>query len=393
MKRTLKVPFLGSVRQASAAGGFVLGAVVLFGCPIYSGSSGGPLKAGPGVTCDAYGNCCDAFGNCSSAYCATSADCPPGAYCNVGYCQSGASTFDSGAPSDCSITGCPVGSTCTLTNGTAVCVGGPANDGGKPDATTDGSAGDGSSGDGTTLADARDAADAPLLPPFTGCTSDAVCVADGGSGARCLDGQCVPPPNQCFDSTQCPIVGSAQESCVQGVCTPSCAAGLTCPSGYACDPAGTGVCTANPTPCGTADGGAACSPGSTCVDQRCVPLCTVAADASESCTGTGMVCVDNGCIPDQKPQFVCNTEGVQDSCASGSICLHHNCYIACTTADAGDAGSGCLQADKFNLCKAVQTSTGTYDVCGSATNLGNQCDPTQNKSCMAPAICIDGYCR
>jgi hypothetical protein len=73
--------------------------------------------------------------------------------------------------------------------------------------------------------------------------------------------------------------------------------------------------------------------------------------------------------------------------------LHHNCYIACSIADAGDAGVGCQTADNFNICKPVQTSSGTYDVCGSNTNLGNQCDPTQGKNCNSPAICIDGYCR
>jgi hypothetical protein len=103
------------------------------------------------------------------------------------------------------------------------------------------------------------------------------------------------------------------------------------------------------------------------------------------------VCVDNGCIPDQKPVFLCATEGVQDACAQGSICLHHACYIACS-ADAGDGG-GCQSADQFNVCKQVTTGSGTYSVCGSSANLGNQCDPTTGRACTSPAICIDGYCR
>jgi hypothetical protein len=105
--------------------------------------------------------------------------------------------------------------------------------------------------------------------------------------------------------------------------------------------------------------------------------------------------VDNGCIPNQQPKFVCNVDGQQDLCASGSICLHHNCYIACS-ADAGaaDGGSnGCQNADQFNICKSVTTSTGTYYVCGSNSNLGNECDPTQSENCASPEVCIDGYCR
>jgi hypothetical protein len=155
---------------------------------------------------------------------------------------------------------------------------------------------------------------------------------------------------------------------------------------------GTNVCTGNPNPCG-GDGGQACSTGTTCVDQHCVPDCKTGADGAASCA-TGLICVDNGCIPDQAPKFLCQTDGQQDNCATGSICLHHNCYIACTLADGGaDGGGTCQHADQFNVCKAVQTSTGTYDVCGSSTNLGNQCDPTQGENCMSPAICIDGYCK
>jgi hypothetical protein len=47
----------------------------------------------------------------------------------------------------------------------------------------------------------------------------------------------------------------------------------------------------------------------------------------------------------------------------------------------------------FPLCKPVTTSSGTYDVCGSSTNLGNQCDPTQGMNCSGSEVCIDGYCR
>jgi hypothetical protein len=394
MKRTLEVPFLAPVRtsakRAYKFGFFALGAVMLFGCPIYSGSSGGS-----NVVCNPDGVCCDpSAGGCPVYSCQTNDQCPADSVCENGVCASGYydggsddASDDSGydATTDCSVTGCEPGYECTLTNGTAVCL--PEADAGSDTSTPETGIPDGG----------VDATDAQVIPPFTGCTSDNACVADSGAGSRCIDGTCVAAANECTDSTQCPTVGTTQEECVQGVCTPSCAGGAACPTGYACDSGdgGTGVCSVNPTPCGSGDGGAACASGTTCVDQHCVPTCTPGsgADAAPTCSGTGLVCVDNGCIPDQAPQFICNTEGVQDNCASGSICLHHSCYIACTPGDSG--ANTCQHADNFNLCKPVTTSTGTYNVCGSSSNLGNECDPTQGKICTSPSepVCIDGYCR
>jgi len=368
MMRTFKVPALASV--------ITLSAVVLFGCPIYSSSEGY-------VTCNSQGVCCDQSDNCSTWTCGSNAECPSSASCNNGLCTPGGG-YDGGyyggdAQTDCSTTGCPTGYQCTLANGsgTPVCV---ANgDAGSGDATVhDGGGGDSASKDVQT-------------PPFTGCTSDQACATDSGAGARCLNGTCVAAANECSDSTQCVSIGGSPEA---GVCTPTCSASIACPAGYSCSTDGTNVCTGNPTPCGGADGGQACASGTTCVDQHCVPPCSAAdagTDSAGSCSA-GFVCVDHGCIPDQAPQFICQNDGVQDNCAAGSICLHHNCYIACSI----DAGVGCQQADNFNICKPVATSSGTYDVCGSNSNLGNQCDPTDptlGKICSSPAICIDGYCR
>jgi hypothetical protein len=412
MKSTFKVPFLATVQKAYTIGAFALGTIVLFGCPVYSGNSGD-------VVCDSQGNCCDETqGNCAVWNCDYTEQCPSGATCNSGVCTSSnyngngyygddagiEAGYDAGfdeAAADCSTTGCPAGQTCTLTNGTAQCL--PTSN--VPDATVDAPSntdGSGPTGDATGDATSpRDAgSDAPTFPPFTGCTSDSAC-ADSGVGAHCINGACVAPANQCFDSTQCQ---GANEECVQGVCTPSCANGLPCPTGYSCNggDGGTFVCSGNPTPCGAA--GETCGAGLTCVDQRCVPLCTESApsadagpDAGEtlSCSG-GLVCVDHGCIPNQAPAFVCNTEGVQDSCKAGSICLHHTCYISCATDGGGvDAGDTvCKTAANFNVCKPVKDSNSqTYLVCGSDTNLGTQCNPTVGDNCSSPAICIDGFCR
>jgi hypothetical protein len=342
---------------------FGVGAVVLLGCPIYPDNAGHRYCNASGCySCpgDYYSQ-----NDCSSWQCNSSSDCPSGYSCdNSGYCVPGSSgagggggtgAGGGGGSTDCSQTGCPSGYVCALTNGTLACI---------PAGMTDG----GTSGD----------SGAP-----SGCQSANDCTSQG-AGAQCIDGVCTPAQNVCFDTTQCPN----NEQCVQGVCTPSCNADNPCPTGYSCDTS-KGVCTGNPTPCTDSS---QCTGGDVCVEQHCVPPC----GANNSCP-TGLVCVEGGCIPDQKPQFVCGADGTQGDggagqCANGSICLHHNCYIECS-GDAGPDGGGCNQADRFNICKSVTTSSGTYDVCGSNSNLGGQCDPTQNQNCTSPAICIDGYCK
>jgi hypothetical protein len=337
MKRTIVIGLLGT------------SAALLLGCPVFSDNNSYSCGACPA----------------QRIYCTTSNDCPSGYSCEDNECILGfadGSVEASTDASDCTVTGCPSGQQCQIVDGgVASCVGtkdsGPSTDGG---------------GD--------------ALPPFKGCTSNAQCTsADGGAGSLCLDGTCVPPANQCSDATQC----ASNEDCVQGACVPTCSSAVSCPTGYSCDLTN-GVCTGNPTPCGGADGGAACTGGTTCVDQHCVPTCS----SGDAACGTGLVCVDNGCVPQETPIFVCNTDGMAGDgktgdCDVGSICLHHACYISCDP----EASNSCVTADMFPICKSVTTTGGTYYVCGSSTNLGNQCDPTRGLDCTGTEICIDGYCR
>lgn len=269
----------------------------------------------------------------STGACTKSSDCGTGQVCGVdNYCHTG----------DCSTWGCSSGNVCKLSGGVLQCVPtGTSPDGGNS----------------------------------TECSSDVQC-ASKGAGSKCLSGVCVLPKDQCLDATQCPN----DQQCVQGVCTPSCSANKPCPTGYSCDTA-KGVCAGNPSPCST---DSQCTGNTTCVQQHCVDRC-----GPNNACGNGLICVDGGCMPDQKPVFTCNTEGVQDACAAGSLCLRHSCYISCNP----DAGTSCATADKFNVCKSVTTSSGSYNVCGSSSNLGSECDPAAGKNCTGGLVCIDGFCR
>jgi hypothetical protein len=370
---------------------------VLGGCPIYSDNSSDYR------VCDG-SQCYDCPNNvyssaCVPWQCGTSLDCPSGYYCGgSGSCVSGSGGEDGGFystgddagsastcstpsdcssgyncgangtcdPGDCTTSGCPSGWECVLENGAAVCAQSlsTATDSGSPTTSED-------SGGSTST-------DAGLA-----CQQSSECVAPdgGGSGSLCLDGTCVAPVNECSDGTQCP----SGDKCVQGACTATCGGSVACPTGYACDQTN-GVCTGNPAPCESNP--SVCASGTVCSQNHCVAPC-----------GTGGTCPSNeqclqgGCVPDQEPLFTCTTDGSQDNCAPGSVCLHHSCYIACS-ADAGaDASTACQSADQFNQCKPVTTSSGTYDVCGSSTNLGSQCDPTSGLACPNSGVCIDGYCH
>jgi hypothetical protein len=282
--------------------------------------------------CPIYG---DAGG--STIQCSSSSECQAGFTCGTGgTCQQG----------DCRMTGCATG-TCTFENQNWTCVA----------SNTDGGNDSGNH-------------------PYSGCFQDSDCTSDGGAGAKCLNAKCTAPANQCADQTQCAM----GEQCVQGVCTPSCSASVACPTGYACDMTN-GVCTGNSTPCSVPGG--TCGGSDICIEQHCVVPC----GTSSSCSN-GLVCVNGGCQPDQLPHFTCTQEGVQDVCASGSICLRHNCYISCV----GNANI-CQTASEFKVCKTVTTQSGSYQVCGSNTNLGSDCDPTIGKNCPASGVCIDGYCH
>lgn len=261
-------------------------------------------------------------------------------------------------PNDCTKTGCIAGMKCDTKSSPAVCV------------STDPNA----------------------------CVADADCTAKTGAGSLCLGGTCKAPKDLCTDSTQCKS-GSA---CVDGRCTPTCTGGsdagtdaavTSCASGYSCVSGtcsgGTGVCGAGGGDAG--DAGASCSSSASCVAGRCAAKCAI----DGACPG-GQVCVGGGCVYDDRPIFFCDksgtADGSQDVCASGSICLHHNCYLTC--GGASDTTT-CAKADKFPTCKSVTTSSGVHFVCGSSTNLGGECDPTTTppKSCVTGKICVDGFCK
>jgi hypothetical protein len=269
------------------------------------------------------------------------------------------------------------------------------------------------------------------------CTDDVDCPAKTGEGSLCLGGVCKAPKDLCSDSLQC----DSGKSCLEGRCVAKCTAS-SCSSGYACDAksglcvGGAGACAAKPAPAPSGDAGTdaasgdsstdsstdeggsdagttdtapapdagsgdgttadaavparVCSAAAACVATHCVDKC-----ATDGSCKAGLVCVGGGCVPDTRPLFFCDKDGTkdgtQDLCAAGSICLHHNCYVAC----AGPGDTSCAKFDKFPVCKSVTTSSGAHDVCGSATSLGSECDLTTSppKTCAIGKVCLDGFCK
>ena len=346
----------------------ILGAAALLGgCPIYP-NQGNEYRVCQGAGCY---SCPDPSysGACINWQCSEDTDCDSGYVCNNDAQCVPASPADAGG--DCSVNGCPSGFVCKLSNGAAQCV----SLGSGGDAGADGSnKGDAGGGDSASASDASDAS------IYGGpCNADGDC---GGHGTKCVDGTCTAQVGLCSDGTQCRVLGS---SCVDGLCEATCSSTTPCPSGYGCDFT-RGVCNLDPGAC-AGSGVSTCQGGATCVENHCVPPCNAASDAGPACAA-GQVCVNGGCIPDQAATFACVNDGDQgqlaNACADGFICLHHDCYAACSFV----GGAGC---DNLT-CTDVTIETGTYAVCAEPGTLGSGCDPAQGKYCES-GVCINGSCH
>lgn len=374
---------LSSISLAAALGALT---VVLAGCPIWVGDDSG----------DGCWDCCqgDECGWPTTCYaptdCAASETCGADNECHEGSCE---------------LWGCSDGYVCSAsfdcvaepgTGGSGAGgsgAGGEGGSGGAPDVTYCGNpddcgpaqfcAPDGTCHEGDcTFEGCINGFFCDTLPESpvctrldpNGCGEDADC--NTADGHLCVSGVCTAPADLCTDQTQC----SAGSVCAEGKCVPSCAGGGSCPSDFTCT-SGVDLCTGAVTPCTITDdcGGA---------DRVCVDGACVARSVDGTCA-QGFAWVDNGCIPDQAAAFLCVVDGQQDACAAGSICLHHSCYISCDPPNQ----SACDALPGFDQCKSVTTPSGTHDVCGSADNLGSECDPTAGLTCTAGFICVDGFCN
>lgn len=412
------------MKRIVALGFFGIAASVLAGCPIYGDSSCyDSTDCSAEEYCGRDGQCHGGFagaagygGGALPVTCYAPEDCGTNETCGADFtCH----------PGDCSYeaTGCVDGYSCVPVPGSGyACVGGA--DGGT-DATTDGSAGGSDAGDDAS-ADATDdgtGADAPAGVAWCGrpadCASSETCGADGqchagdcgatacingfvckagangpacvhgnpaacgsdldcgGNGSLCVDGLCTAPASLCTDQTQC-AVGNL---CVDGKCVARCTTDVQCTDGFACHPT-LGVCTNAVKACKTTQD---CASGSSvCIGNTCVPRC----GAGGACQ-TGSVCVDNGCVPVAAPEVACSLDGQEDACGAGQLCLHHHCYVSCEAPN----DAACAGQPVFTTCKQVTTASGAHAVCGSAQNLGSECDATLGQACTPGKVCIDGFCR
>jgi hypothetical protein len=371
---------------------------VLVGCPIYDDDDYGTSSDD-----DCRGSKCDPG---PEPGCEAPSDCGINETCGSdGECHVG----------DCTLWGCSSGFECTLNDDqTTTCQ--------EPGSTSSSGEGGAGAGGGAGVGGAGGAGGSPLDPVYCGnpddcgagetCAPSGICTAGDcskigciygyacsgglvckpanpaacsddaqcsgfGAGYLCVSGICTAPSDQCSDQTQCP----ASNKCADGKCTTACAANADCPTGYDCNMT-LGVCSKPTVPCSvTNDCG---GPDSVCVDGACVPRSNAGMCPKDH------VWVANGCIPTQSATFFCNADGQQDSCAAGSVCLHHNCYLSC---EAPNPTTSCDNLPSFNVCKEVTTSSGAHKVCGSNQNLGSECDPTLGSVCSGNKACIDGFCK
>jgi hypothetical protein len=412
--------------------GFGLLAGLLAGCPIWmDGNSGqpqvctygcptgctSPSDCAPNETCAGDGQCRP--GDCTTWGCASGYKCEVTPVDNTGVGQASCvpigSTTSTGGGSTTS-----TGGSTTSTGGSTTSTGGSTTSTGGSTTSTGGSTT--STGGSTT-----GTGGSPPTPVYCGhpadCSSGQICASDGtcqpgpcsasntciygyscvsgtcqsptpnacDSDASCSNGDvciagsdgkggvCTPVANQCFDQSQC----GAGENCVAGKCTLGCSSNADCRDGFTCN-LNTGVCSGIAHSCTlTNDCGSATL---VCVGGACVPR-----SMDGACQNAGDVWTENGCIPDQAATFICQNDGVQDSCALGSICLHHDCWISCDAATM----MPCNTNSQFPQCKPVVDGSSTYNVCGSASNLGSECGAGSvgNASCTGGKVCIDGFCK
>jgi len=399
------------MKRLTLLGFFGLMASILAGCPIWGGNDHGTTGC-EGDVCQQVG--CYGPGDCGvNETCGDDQQCHPGDClswgCSPGYkcevdavsqtasCLPGAGTGGSGTGGSNTGGSGTGGSSTGGTGGTGtggMATGGTGGGGnpvycGKPG---DCAAGEICAADGTCHPGPCSATNACIYG--YACQTDGTCQSatanacdsdkDCASGDLCIaasdgkGGVCTAAANQCFDQSQC----GDGEKCVAGKCTLGCTADADCRDGYLCDTA-LGIC---------ADPAKACTITNDCgsATEVCVAGACVPRSMGGTCANAGDVWTENGCIPNQGAAFTCANDGTQDACASGSICLHHSCWISC---DAPNQ-TACANLVGINQCKPVEDGAATYDVCGSAGNLGSECGAgSMNLTCSGGKICIDGFCK
>ena len=254
--------------------------------------------------------------------------------------------------------------------------------------------------------------------PDSGCLHSPVDGAcdDGNActiGETCTDGKCVGSvPVECVDENVCtddscdPALGCIHtlnnapcddddactmgEKCDTGACQGG--ASVNCNDGNACTDDSCDVqagCQhfANILPC---EDGSVCTLGDTCGNKECLSGQSVVCD-------DGNLCTDDHCDPVVGCTFTPNTIACEDgnACTTGDICSAGQCVgvgiLSCNdnnicTDDSCDTGTGCIHTDNAVGCDDDDECT-TGDICSSG-----MCGGTGQLDCNDSDVCTDDSC-
>ncbi|RLB45761.1 MAG: hypothetical protein DRJ42_29200 [Deltaproteobacteria bacterium] len=304
-------------------------AVLLGGCPIYTGDGGTVVPDSGPRPCVGAGCICD-----------SSLDCEPGLVCTDNRCVVPDRVDACRTHGDCA-----VGAFCEDTRRECV---------DSATCTTDETCA------GGFICDFR----GTCVPQDPGQCRDQ---SDCGTGTTCVEGRCRTDADTCQFNYECSGTASSSLACVDNGCTAICGGDGDCAAGQTCQ---SGFCRATAECTSSSD----CISGEHCVDARCLPDC----EGSGACVGNEYCATDSFCRPAWQPTPFCSSDM---DCAATSVCIDGACRTPCPTGTDEECR-------RFDVQLPVCASD---NLCYSTNETMPEC--ADSADCGDARSCVDGICR